>query len=188
MNLVRKIVVSAVLLAASAALADPAAPPASVPMSLSSSSFADGSIIPDKYTWASSALPVSPALAWENAPAGAVSFALILHDPDVTRMHNIEDYLHWMVFDIPAGAHGFAEGVPNVAQLPDGTIQGKASNNKPGYLGLGAHGNVYHHYVFELYALDTKLRLGPDATRADLLKAMDGHVLAKAVDEGRFHR
>ena len=185
--LIRKIAISAVLLAASAAMADPPpAPPE--PMSLTSTSFTDGGIIPDKYTWASSAAPMSPALAWDNAPVGTVSFALILHDPDVTRSHNSEDYLHWMVFNIPASVHGFAEALPNMAQLPDGSIQGKASNGKPGYLGLGAHGNVYHHYVFELYALDAKLALGPDATRADLLKAMDGHILAKAADEGRFHR
>ena len=184
--LVRRIAISAVLLAASAAMADP--PPAPPPMSLTSSSFADGGIIPDKYSWASSVAPVSPALAWQNAPAGTASFALIVHDPNVSRNKTSEDYLHWMVFNIPATVHDFAEAVPNSAQLPDGAIQGKATNGKPGYLGLGARGNVYHHYVFELFALDTKLDLGPDATREELLKAMDGHILAKAVDEGRFHR
>lgn len=188
MQTVLKIAIPLVLLAASAAMGADPAPPAPPPMSLTSTSFTDGGIIPNKFTWASTVAPVSPALAWENAPAGTVSFALILHDPDVTRSHTSEDYLHWMMFNIPASVHGFAEALPNAAQLPDGSIQGKASNGKPGYLGLGAHGDVYHHYVFELYALDTRLTLGPDATRADLLKAMDGHVLAKAADEGRFHR
>jgi Raf kinase inhibitor-like YbhB/YbcL family protein len=168
---------------ASPALAAPAAPE---PMSLTSPAFTDGGIIPDKYTWRVKS-PVSPALSWSAAPAGTQSFALIVHDPNVTRSRTSEDYLHWMVFNIPADAHGLPEAVPNNAMLSDGAIQGKATNGKPGYTGMGAHGNVYHHYVFELYALDIRLALGPDATRADLLKAMDGHILAKAVDEGRFH-
>jgi phosphatidylethanolamine-binding protein (PEBP) family uncharacterized protein len=52
---------------------------------------------------------------------------------------------------------------------------------------MGAAG-PYHHYTFELFALDNKLDLGPDATRPDVLKAMDGHIVAKAVLVGRFHR
>jgi phosphatidylethanolamine-binding protein (PEBP) family uncharacterized protein len=54
-------------------------------------------------------------------------------------------------------------------------------------MGPGAR-SVYHHYTFELYALDTKLPLGTDATRADVLAAMEGHVIGKAALEGRFHR
>lgn len=52
----------------------------------------------------------------------------------------------------------------------------------------GSTAGPYHHYTFELFALDTKLDLGPDATRVDVLKAMDGHILGKAVLVGRFHR
>ena len=56
-------------------------------------------------------------------------------------------------------------------------------------MGPGAPaGGTPHHYTFELFALDTKLDLGPDAARADVLKAIDGHILGKGVLVGRFHR
>jgi phosphatidylethanolamine-binding protein (PEBP) family uncharacterized protein len=57
-----------------------------------------------------------------------------------------------------------------------------------GFMGPGARGNVYHHYTLELFALDTKLDLGPDASRDDVMKAIDGHIIGKAVVEGRFHQ
>ena len=157
------------------------------PMSLTSSAFTDGGVIPDKYTQAVPA-PVSPPLAWENAPAGTVSYTLILRDPDVAIQKKSDDVLHWMVFNIPGATHSLPEGMDATAQLPNGSIQAKNITGKVGFLGSGARGNVYHHYTFELFALDTKLELGPDATRADVLKAMDGHIIGKAVDEGRFHR
>ena len=164
----------------------PAAPPPT-PMGLTSSSFTDGGIIPDKYTQASTA-PVPPALAWTNTPAGTQSFALIVDDPDTALQRTTNEVLHWAAFNIPAMATSLPESVPNEATLPDGTIQPLNTGKKNGFMGPGARGNVYHHYTFQLYALDTKLSLGPDATRAQITAAMDGHVLAKAVLVGRFHR
>jgi hypothetical protein len=79
--------------------------------------------------------------------------------------------------------------VPAVAQLPDGSVQSLNQSKKVGYMGMGAAAvGPYHHYTFELYALDTKLSLGPDATQADVLNAMEGHILMKGVLVGRFHR
>jgi len=172
-----------------AAMAQPAAPgtPAPTPMALTSSSFTDGGIIPDKFTQASPAA-VSPALAWTNAPAGTQSFALVMHDPDTAARKGIIDTLHWMAFNIPGAATSLPEGVPNTAQLEDGTVQIANTSGKTGFMGPGARGNVYHHYTLELFALDSKLALGPTASRADVMAAIDGHVLAKAVLEGRFHR
>jgi Raf kinase inhibitor-like YbhB/YbcL family protein len=167
------------------ALAQNAAPPPT-PMTLTSTSFADGSVIPDKYTQASPS-PVSPQLSWQNAPAATVSFALIMHDPDVALRKGTDDVLHWMAFNIPATTTSFAEGVPTQPALPDGTIQPNNLGGHPGFMGPGARG-VYHHYTIELYALDTKLNLGPDATRQQVLAAMDGHIVGKAAYEGRFHR
>jgi hypothetical protein len=165
--------------------APPASPPPP-PFTLSSTSFTDGGVIPDKYTQASTA-PISPALAWINAPAGTQSFTLIMHDPDTAPGHNTTDILHWMAFNIPGGTTSLPEGVPTTPTLADGTVQPNNFGKHPGFMGPGARG-VYHHYTMELYALDTKLSLGPDAMREDVLKAMDGHVLGKAVVEGRFHR
>ena len=178
----------AVLLAAGMAEAQPApAAPPVTPMTLTSSAFADGAVIPDKYTQASSTTPVSPPLSWDNAPAGTMSFALIMHDPDTAPKKNSADVLHWMAFNIPAAAHSLSENVPTTAQLPDGTIQPNNLRGNPGFMGPGAR-IVYHHYTFELYALDTKLNLTAAATRPEVLAAMDGHILGKAVYMGRFHR
>ena len=173
-------------LSGAAALAQQAAP-APTPMSLTSSSFVDGGILPDKYT-AAVDKPVSPALAWQNAPAGTVSFALIMHDPDNAPMKSVMDTTHWVIFNIPGSVNALPEGVANVAQLPDGSLQLKSSATVVGFRGPAFRGNFYHHYTFELYALDIKLALTPDASRDDVLKAMEGHIIGKAVDEVRFHR
>jgi Raf kinase inhibitor-like YbhB/YbcL family protein len=164
------------------------AAPARPGLTLTSPAFEDGGIIPNKYTQAVEKF-VSPKLQWTHVPQGVESFALIMIDPDVARNKTTEDVLHWMAFNIPGSARELPEGVPAEAQLPDGTIQGKTSSGTVGFRGPGAGAaGPYHHYTIQLYALDTKLSLGPDASRADLLKAMDGHILAKAVLVGRFHR
>jgi len=167
--------------------AQPKAPPRPG-LTVTSPAFEDGGIIPPKFTQ-SDANPVSPKLEWTNVPANTVSFALIMHDPDVALQKKTDDVLHWMAINIPGTATSLPEGVPNNAQLPDGTIQPKNLRGTPGFMGPGAPAvGPHHHYTFELFALDTKLDLGPDATRADVLKAMDGHILGKGVLVGRFHR
>jgi Raf kinase inhibitor-like YbhB/YbcL family protein len=189
MRIISKLALGAAILSFSSSLAlaqAPATPPPT-PMGLTSSSFADGAVIPDKYTQAVPA-PVSPQLSWTNAPAGTQSFALVVDDPDTALQKTTNEVLHWAAFNIPATATSLPEGVPNEATLPDGTIQPINTGKKNGFMGPGARGNVYHHYTFQLYALDTKLALGADATRAQLLMAMDEHVLGKAVLVGRFHR
>lgn len=158
-------------------------------LTLTSGSFEDGGIIPNKFTQAAEGTPVSPQLSWTNVPEGTVSFALILHDPDTSLNKSTNEVLHWMVFNIPGTARELREGVPDQAQLSDGSIQGINQAKKVGYLGMGAAAvGPYHHYTFELFALDTKLTLGQDATQADVMKAMDGHILMKGVLVGRFHR
>jgi Raf kinase inhibitor-like YbhB/YbcL family protein len=171
---------------AGAALAQAAGPPPAA-MTLTSTSFVDGGNLADKNT-AVSAKPVSPQLSWANAPAGTVSFALIAHDLDAVTGKSSEDHLHWGIFNIPASVNSLAEGQPNVPQLPDGSIQIKSSAPfVDGYRGPAFRGVSYHHYAFQLYALDTKLSLGPDATRPDMLRAMDGHILSMAADMGLKH-
>ena len=94
-----------------------------------------------------------------------------------------------MIFNIPGTARDLPEGVPANATLADGTINAKNLRGAVGYMGPGAPPpGPHHHYTFELFALDTKLDLGADATRADVLKAMQGHIVQKAVLVGRFHR
>ena len=184
------------LLAAMLALATPAlaqTPPAAgraaapmhaVVMTLSSSDIVDGGVIPDKHTAkAAPAKPVSPALSWTGTPAGTQSFALVMHDLDVVVGKGTVDNLHWLAFNIPGTVTALPQGVPNTATLADGTVQ-----PRNGFQGPGAPPGIYHHYVIELWALDARLPLDANATRDDVMKAMDGHVLDKGVLVGRFHR
>src|SRR5438067_2409283 len=162
--------------------------PAGPGLTLTTPAFADGAEIPAKYTQ-SDPKPVSPKLQWTNVPANTVSFALIMHDPDVALQRKTDDVLHWLIFNIPGTARELPEGVPADAKLSDGTVNAKNLRGAVGYMGPGAPPpGPHHHYTFELFALDTKLDLGPDATRADVLKAIDGHILGKGVLVGRFHR
>jgi Raf kinase inhibitor-like YbhB/YbcL family protein len=157
-------------------------------MTLSTTAFQDGGIIPDKYTEAAGAAAVSPQLSWTHVPDGVVTFVLLEHDPDTSVNKTTTEILHWMMFNIPGTVRELPEGVAVQAQRADGSIQGLNYLRKAGYAGMGAPApGPDHHYTFELFALDTKLKLGASATQAELLKAMDGHVVAKAVLVGRFH-
>lgn len=178
--------------AALTALLSAQTPPA---MSLSISGFTDGGQIPVKFSQAAPGVApgegTSPAITWTNAPAGTQSFFLNMHDMDVTRNKTTDDQAHWVVWNIPAAATGFHEGISKGSQLPDGSYQISATGNM--YRGPGAAANgPLHHYVFELYALDTKLEVKPSAdafeTRANVIKAIQGHILAKAVYGGLFRR
>ena len=159
-------------------------------LALMSPDFKDGDIIPDKYTQSAGPAAISPKLEWTNVPNGTVTFALILHDPDTALQKKTDDVLHWMAFNIPGTARELAENIPaGSATLPDGTVQAKNLRGAVGFMGPGAGAaGPYHHYTFELFALDTKLDLGPDASRADVLNAMQGHIIGKGVLVGRFHR
>jgi Raf kinase inhibitor-like YbhB/YbcL family protein len=157
-------------------------------LTLTTSAFEDGGVIPNKYTQADPN-PVSPKLEWTHVPPNTVSFVLYMHDPDVARQKTTEDMLHWILFNIPGDARSLPEGIATNSQPSDGAVQIKNGGGVIGYRGPGAGAaGPYHHYTFELFALDTKLDLGPDATRAEVMKAMDGHILGKGVLEGRFHR
>ncbi len=175
------------------ALAQTPAAPATRPpgLTLTTTAFEDGGIIPNKYTQSSPAgTAVSPPLAWTNTPAGTVSYVLFLFDPDAPVMKSTSNILHWMAFNIPAATHSLPEGVPaGQAALADGTTQGLNFRRNVGYMGMAAGANgPYHHYTFELVALDSKLSLPPDASRKDVEAAMDGHVLGIGILVGRFRR
>jgi Raf kinase inhibitor-like YbhB/YbcL family protein len=164
------------------------APPAPA-MTLTTTAFADGTVIPNRFTQAGE--QTSPALVWTNAPASTQSFVLHMHDPDVARNKTTDDQVHWLVWNIPGTATGLPEGVPTGADRPDGSHQTSASG--PVYRGPGAGANgPMHHYTFEIYALDTKLDVPAAAdafeTRTNVMKAMHGHILGKAVYVGLFRR
>jgi Raf kinase inhibitor-like YbhB/YbcL family protein len=156
-------------------------------LTLTTTAFQDGGIIPDKYTQAVGASAVSPALNWTNVPMGTQAFVLHMHDPDVAIGGNTTDVNHWIAWDIPGTATGLPEGVPAQPTLPDGTVQGMNQGNVPGYRGPGAPAaGPPHHYTWELYALNAKLNLPPSTTRDDVLKAINGKIIGKGVLVGRF--
>jgi len=192
MTISRILTMCTILLLAAAALPQDkgkqAKAPAGPGLTLTTTAFADGAEIPAKYTQGVPD-PISPKLTWTHVPANTVSFALIMHDPDVAMQKKTGDVLHWLIFNIPGAARELPENVPAAAQGPDGAVQAKNAGGVNGYRGPGAPAaGPHHHYTFELLALDTKLDLGPDTTRADVLSAMDGHILGKGVLVGRFHR
>ena len=181
-------IVSTLLLTAALGLPQQAKSPAAPGMTLTTAAFADGSEIPGKYTQ-SVPSPVSPSLEWSNVPANVASFVLLMHDPDVAVQKKTDDVLHWLMVNIPGSMRSLPEGVPVGAQGPEGSVQLKNAGGVNGYRGPGAPAaGPYHHYTLELFALDSRLDLGPEATRADVLRSIDGHILAKAVLVGRFHR
>jgi hypothetical protein len=124
-----------------------------------------------------------------EAPATLKTYAVILHDiENAGRGNTTVDTLHWSAFNIPGTAKGLSEGL-GAGTLPDGMVNGPGirGGDMGVYFGPGAGPGPFHHYVFEFYALDTKLDLPGTTTREDLMKAMDGHVIGKAAYVGRFH-
>jgi Raf kinase inhibitor-like YbhB/YbcL family protein len=153
-------------------------------MTLTSSAFADGAMLSAKYSQAGD--EVSPPLAWSDAPDSTQSFVLIVHDLDAAvGPTGTDDVLHWLVWNIPGTATSLPEGIPHGPQRADGSRQMSVSG--PYYRGPAAPASgLPHHYVFELYALDTMLDVpavgaSPAATRAAVMTAMAGHVRGKGV-------
>jgi|SRR5579862_5023835 len=171
------------------------AAPAAPPMTMTVAGFADGGQFPVKYSQAAPGVAtgegLSPAITWSNVPAGTRSFVLNMHDMDVARNKTSDDQAHWVVWNIPATATGLPEGVPKGSKLADGSFQVSATGAM--YRGPGAPANgPAHHYVFEVFALDTTIDVQPAAdafeTRTAVLKAIQGHILGKAVYGGLFKR
>ena len=170
--------------------------PQTPPLIMTTTAFEDGGVIPDKYTQKAGAMAVSPELKWTQVPMGTQSFVLLFHDPEPVQNRSAKmDITHWLAWNIPATSMGLPEGV-KPGELPDGTRQ--VSLRSQGYMGPGAGPGPYHHYTFELYALDTKLDIPEPAAgangqqvadlRTSIINAMDGHVLGKAILVGRFHQ
>ena len=161
-------------------------------MTLTSAAFTDGGMIPVKY--AQPGVELSPPLAWSGAPDSTQSFVLIVHDPDAAIGDGLDDVLHWMVWGIPGTATSLPEGVPQGPQLADGMRQISVSG--PYYRGPAAPASgPVHHYLFELYALDTPINVPPTDNnapvalrRAAVVAALAGHVRGKAAMVGLFRR
>jgi len=150
------------------------------PLLMQTDAFPDGGVVPERFAVRGG--NVQPAFTFSNVPDGTVSFAIIFHDIDVSIMGGTGDVLHWMAWNIPAAAGGIPEG-----KLPEGSVQGANMGGQNAYMGPGAPaGPRYHHYVFELYALNANLDLAATASRDELIAAMAGKVVAKSAYVGRY--
>jgi len=151
-------------------------------LELKSASFS-GDTIPNKYSSCEGQNDTSPELSWTTPPAGTQSFALVVIDKDSPFGWN---FVHWVLYDLPPDERELREAIAKQAQLPDGSRQGQNGYDKIGYVGPCPPGHSPHRYVFDLYALDTKLNLPAGASKKQVVKAMKGHVLASGELVGRF--
>ena len=151
-------------------------------LQVSSTDFSSGGTIPKQFTC--DGADISPALAWNEPPAGTQSFSLIADDPDAPA----GTWVHWVMFDLPGNARSLPQNVEKKEQLENGARQGRNDFGKIGYGGPCPPRGTPHRYFFKLYALDSKLNLRAGATKQDVERAQQGHVLAQGEYLGRYAR
>ena len=149
---------------------------------ITSSAFSAGDAIPKKFTC--DGPDVSPKLSWNEPPPNTQGFALIMDDPDAPA----GTWVHWVLYDLPADTRELSEGVARQEQLSSRARQGRNDFGKIGYGGPCPPPGKPHRYFFKLYALDSNLNLKPGATKAEVERAMKGHILAHAELIGRYGR
>jgi Raf kinase inhibitor-like YbhB/YbcL family protein len=143
---------------------------------ITSSAFREGETIPAEYSC--SGQNISPPLAWSGLPSDAHTLALIADDPDAPA----GTWVHWVLYNLPGSTVELPAGVQNPG------VEGINSNRKSGYSGPCPPAGKPHRYFFKLYALDTSLELKPGASKGELEKAMQGHILAHGQLMGTFSR
>jgi len=150
-------------------------------MVIYSSAFKENEMIPPKYTCDGE--NISPPLSWSGASQNTKSFALVVDDPDAP----MGIWVHWVVYNIPASVTSFDENIPPIENLENGALQGMNDFHKKGYGGPCPPSGI-HRYFFKIYALDKIISLSSGATKTQLEKAMDGHIIAKGELIGKYSR
>jgi Raf kinase inhibitor-like YbhB/YbcL family protein len=151
-------------------------------LDLQSLAFSPGGEIPVKYTC--DGPDISPPLRWTDPPAGTKGFALVSDDPDAPG----GTWVHWVLYEIPPTVRELPEAVPARDTVAGIGRQGANDFKRVGYAGPCPPGGPAHRYFFKLYALDAQTTLPPRKAKADLLKAIEGHVLGRAEYMGRYQR
>lgn len=151
-------------------------------MQLTSSAFKDGEAIPAQFTC--QGRNISPPLIWSGVPGAAKSLALIVDDPDAPS----GVWVHWVLYDLPSSTNELSEDVPKSQHIPGGATQGLNDFKHLGYGGPCPPPGKPHRYFFKLYALDKILELKPGASKQDVERAMQGHVLAEGQLMGTYQR
>jgi Raf kinase inhibitor-like YbhB/YbcL family protein len=155
---------------------------AAMAFSLSSSAFEQGAAIPRRHTC--DAGDESPPLAWHDSPSGTKAFALVVDDPDAPA----GTWVHWVLYDLPGSTQELPAHVSGAETLPGGGRQGVNDFRRTGYGGPCPPPGKPHRYAFHLYALDAPAGLPARATKAQLLAAIQGHVLGTAELTGTYQR
>jgi Raf kinase inhibitor-like YbhB/YbcL family protein len=150
-------------------------------LKIKSSAFNEGGMIPKKYTC--DGANVSPPLAWDAVPTNTKSLALISDDPDAP----VGTWVHWVIYNIPPTIKELPENIPPHNTIENGAQQGTNDFRMIGYGGPCPPRGT-HRYYFKLYALDKVLDGEPGLTKAHLLKAMEGHIVAQGQLMGRYQR
>jgi len=151
-------------------------------MNVTSSAFQEGGDIPSKFSRDGG--NVNPPLRLEGTPPNAKSLVLIVDDPDAPS----RTWVHWVLFDLPGDTHALPEATGKRASLPNGAQQGTNDFGKAGYGGPCPPPGKPHRYFFKLYALDSRLSLKGSATKVELEKAMQGHILGRGELMGQYGR
>jgi hypothetical protein len=150
-------------------------------MELTSTAFQHNSPIPAEYTC--DGRNISPPLKWGSMPEGVRSLVLICEDPDAPS----GTWTHWVIYNIPAEVGGLEAGVSTTETLASGASQGVNDFRRVGY-GGPCPPSGRHRYFFRLYALDAELKLKPGARKQEVVRAMEGHVLATGELMGTYSR
>ena len=149
---------------------------------LTSPAFQEGEMIPEVYTC--DGKNSSPPLNWTAPPQETRSFVLVVEDPDAPGGL----WTHWILFNLPPTIMNIPEGLPAIRNLANMERHGNNDFKQLGYGGPCPPPGATHRYVFKFYALDNAPNLEIGATRAEILAAVEGHVLASAELTGRYER
>jgi Raf kinase inhibitor-like YbhB/YbcL family protein len=148
---------------------------------LTSTAFKEGEPIPRQHTC--DGVNVSPSLEWSGVPKSAKTLVIFADDPDAPS----GIWVHWVLYNLPADNIGMVENLPATDELKAGGFQGKNDFGKIGYGGPCPPSGT-HRYFFKIYALDSELPLKAGATKAEVEKAMEGHVVAQGQLMGTYRK
>jgi Raf kinase inhibitor-like YbhB/YbcL family protein len=152
-------------------------------IAINSTEFASGQVIPVRFTC--DGQDISPPLRWAQAPEGTKSFALLVEDPDAPS----GTFDHWVLFNIPPVTTELPEGIPNLPVLDNGMKQGVNGFKRIGYGGpCPPRQDDPHRYFLRIYALEIELPIQEGASKDDVRRAMEGHIIAEGVLVGTYAR
>lgn len=150
-------------------------------LKLLSTVFQDGGMIPSKYTC--DGANISPPLQWSGLPPNTKSIALIVDDPDAPG----KTWVHWVLYDLSPTRTELDEDIKPKTGVSGGGKQGSNDFRQSGYGGPCPPSGT-HRYFFKIYALDVETSLRDGATKDELERAMQGHILSHGELLGRYQR